>query len=121
MQGTVTNMVVLVIDNATVKLRGELTKWLLEVKPGTFAGKVSALVRQKLWERVCKTSEISGAVLLYSMNTEQGFAMEMHGNPYRKVREINGLQFIVVEEGEDNGDDKHGRDKKEAMGQERPV
>lgn len=32
-------MVVLVIENSPLKLRGELTKWLMEVKPGTFAGK----------------------------------------------------------------------------------
>ena len=32
-------MIVLVIDNAPLKLRGELTKWLMEIKPGVFAGK----------------------------------------------------------------------------------
>ena len=71
-------MVVLVMDRAPQNLRGELTKWLLEVKPGVFAGKISALVRQKLWDRVCKNNNVVGAVLLYSMNNEQGFSMEMH-------------------------------------------
>ena len=90
-------MVVLVMDRAPQNLRGELTKWLLEVKPGVFAGKISALVRQKLWDRVCKNNNVVGAVLLYSMNNEQGFSMEMHGTPYRKVVDINGLQFIPIE------------------------
>lgn len=97
-------MVVLVMDRAPQNLRGELKKWLLEVKPGVFAGKISALVRQKLWDRVCKNHNVVGAVLLYSMNNEQGFSMEMHGNPYRKVVEINGLQLIAIEgEEEDEG------------------
>ncbi len=100
-------MVVLVIDHSPVKLRGDLTKWLLEVKPGTFAGKVNALVRQKLWKKVCETSEVQGAVILYSMNNEQGFAMEMHGEPYRKVKTVNGLQFIVIE-GEERSDGSGG-------------
>lgn len=89
-------MVVLVIDNAPVKLRGELTKWLLEVKPGVFAGKVSAMVREKLWEKVYNEEYISGAVMLYSMNTEQGFQMEMCGYPTRRVVDINGIQLIGI-------------------------
>lgn len=40
------------------------------------------------------------AVMLYSMNTEQGFAMEMLGTPHRKVIEINGLQLIGIDKDE---------------------
>ena len=89
-----TMMVVIVIDNASAKLRGELTKWLLEVKPGVFVGKVSAMVRERLWDKIYQAESFTGAVMLYSMNTEQGFAMEMCGDSKRKVIEINGLQFI---------------------------
>ena len=92
-------MIVMVIDNAPAKLRGELTKWLLEVKPGVFVGKVSAMVRERLWDKVYDSYEadgIVGAVLLYSMNTEQGFQMEMCGEPNRRVIDINGLQLIGV-------------------------
>lgn len=100
-------MVVLVMDNAPSNLRGELTKWLMEVKPGVFAGKISSLVRQKLWERVCGNIHVAGAVMLYSMNNEQGFSMEMHGTPHRKVIDVNGLQFIAIE-GEEKVDDGDG-------------
>ena len=119
MRGMWRTMVVLVIENSPLKLRGELTKWLMEVKPGTFAGKVSALVRQKLWERVCGTSGVVGAVMLYSMNNEQGFAMEMHGEPYRKVKTINGLQFIAIEG--DDDEDGSGAFAGEVVGEERSV
>ena len=90
-------MVVIVIDNASLKLRGELTKWLMEVKPGVFAGKISAMVRQRLWDKVEESDQLTGAVMLYSMNNEQGFEMQMCGDPTRKVVEINGLQRIAVE------------------------
>ena len=89
-------MVVMVIDNAPAKLRGELTKWLMEVKPGVFVGQVSAMVRERLWNKVYENERFTGAVMLYSMNTEQGFAMEMCGDPKRRVVEINGLQLIGV-------------------------
>ncbi len=91
-------MMVLVIDRAPAKLRGELTKWLLEVKPGVFVGKVSAMVRENLWAKVYDMENISGAVLLYSMNNEQGFQMEMCGEPNRRVININGLQLIGINE-----------------------
>lgn len=92
-------MVVIVIDNAPLKLRGELTKWLMEVKPGVFAGKITAMVRQRLWDKVYWSNGLTGAVMLYSMNNEQGFAMEMCGDPTRKVVEVNGLQLIAVDHG----------------------
>ncbi|MCI7599443.1 MAG: type I-E CRISPR-associated endoribonuclease Cas2e [Megasphaera sp.] len=89
-------MVVLVIDNGSEKLRGELTRWLMEVKPGVLAGNVSAMVREKLWNKVKQDSERRGAVLLYSMNTEQGFAMKMCGEPKRQIVDFDGVQLIEV-------------------------
>lgn len=89
-------MVVLVIDNGSEKLRGELTCWLMEVKPGVLVGNISAMVREKLWGKVNQDSERRGAVLLYSMNTEQGFAMKMCGEPKRQIVDFDGIQLIEV-------------------------
>lgn len=89
-------MVVLVIDNSSEKLRGELTRWLIEVKPGVLVGNISAMVREKLWEKVNYDQNRKGAVMLYSMNTEQGFAMKMCGEPKRQIVEFDGVQLIEV-------------------------
>ena len=89
-------MVVLVIDNGSEKLRGELTRWLMEIKPGVLVGNISAMVREKLWDKVNQDSERRGAVLLYSMNTEQGFAMKMCGEPKRQIIDFDGIQLIEV-------------------------
>lgn len=89
-------MVVLVIDNGSEKLRGELTRWLMEVKPGVLVGNISAMVREKLWDKVNQDSERRGAILLYSMNTEQGFAMKMCGEPKRQIVDFDGIQLIEV-------------------------
>ncbi len=82
------------MDNAPEKLRGELTRWLLEVKAGVFVGKTSAAVREKLWEKVRQDRELSGALLIYSADTEQGFRLEMYGDPKRSVIDLDGLQLI---------------------------
>lgn len=41
----IAKMVVIVIEKASEKLRGELTRWLMEARPGTFVGTVNAVVR----------------------------------------------------------------------------
>lgn len=87
-------MVVIVMDHAPEGLRGEMTRWLLEVKPGVLVGKVSALVREKLWEKVTRDRTVSGALLLYSSDSEQGFRMELHGDPKRTVVDLDGVQLI---------------------------
>ncbi|MCR4764226.1 MAG: type I-E CRISPR-associated endoribonuclease Cas2e [Lachnospiraceae bacterium] len=87
-------MIVIVMDNASEKLRGELTKWLLEVKPGVLVGKTSALVREKLWEKVENDESRSGALLIYNSDNEQGFAIKMVGILRRSVIDLDGIQLI---------------------------
>lgn len=87
-------MVVFSLDVAPPSVRGELTRWFLEVKPGVFVGNVNARIRDLLWERVVAGSESRGAVMLYSTNTEQGFAIQVHGNPRRTVVDMEGVQLI---------------------------
>ncbi len=47
-------MVVFLMEKVPVSLRGEITRWMLELRPGVFVGNISALVREKLWEAVCQ-------------------------------------------------------------------
>lgn len=87
-------MIVIVMENASVGVRGELTKWLLEVKAGTFVGNASAAVRERLWKKVADSSDVGAALMIYSAQTEQGFAIEMCHEPRRSVVDIEGLYFI---------------------------
>jgi CRISPR-associated protein Cas2 len=89
-------MVVLMLENAKASLRGELTRWLLEPRAGVFVGSVSALVREKLWEKVCRASPEGGAMLLYRAQTEQGYRIETYGETQRKIVDMEGLQLVYV-------------------------
>ena len=89
-------MVVITIDKAPAALRGELSKWFLEIKPTVFVGHVNARVRDLLWDKICNSLKIKGAVLLYSCNNEQGFAIKMTGDPQRTVVDFDGLQLIRI-------------------------
>ena len=43
-------MVILILECVPSSLRGELTRWMLELKAGVFVGTMSAMVRDRLWE-----------------------------------------------------------------------
>ena len=46
------DMVVIVLTACPVGLRGDLTRWLLEIAPGVFVGHIDARIRDRLWERI---------------------------------------------------------------------
>ena len=91
-------MVVIAIDNAPQNIRGELTKWFLELKPGVFVGNVNARFRELLWERVCTASAADGAVMVFSSNNKQGFTMILAGTPKRTVIDLDGIQLVKIEQ-----------------------
>lgn len=79
-------MVVLVLEHAPDKLKGMLTRWLIEARTGTYVGHVNALVRDKIWEMIGSLEkEGVSAIMIFSDNNEQGFSIRMVGEPQRSV------------------------------------
>ena len=87
-------MVVISIENPTDSIKGECTKYLLEIRSGLFVGTISAIVRECLWNMISNDARVSGAVLVYSYNNEQGFMMKMYGYPRRRIVDMDGLKLI---------------------------
>lgn len=87
-------MVVMILETVPPSLRGELSRWLVEPQPGIFVGKVSALVRDLLWEKCCRQAKGGGVIQIWSTNNEQRFRMRMSGTTRREVVEYDGLQLI---------------------------
>jgi len=87
-------VVVFILENAKPALRGELSRWLFEIKAGVFTGRVSALVRDELWQLIESKLGKGSAVLIYPCRSEQGFQARMIGNPSRSLIDIEGL-FLV--------------------------
>jgi len=90
-------MVVFILENAKPALRGELARWLFEVKTGVFVGRVSALVRDELWELIGQKLGSGSAVLLYPQRNEQGFSARMLGTPSRSLIDIEGVLLVQVQ------------------------
>jgi CRISPR-associated protein Cas2 len=91
-------MVVIVLERVSAGLRGDLTRWMLELRPGTFVGKLNARVRDRVWERVCSKMRGGAAVLVHTAQTEQGFAIRFWGSPKRWPVDFEGLTLIQTEE-----------------------
>lgn len=89
-------MVVVILEKVPKSLRGELTRWMLEVSTGVFAGSMSATVRDLLWEKCVEKSRAGRCCQLYRTNNEQGFAIRMHGDSNRQVTDFDGLMLITV-------------------------
>jgi CRISPR-associated endoribonuclease Cas2 subtype I-E len=79
-------MVVITLSECQASLRGDLTKWLLEINAGVFVGRISARVRNNLWERVCKSipsggdgGEIDAAAGEGNIELTEGYGMILEG------------------------------------------
>ena len=75
-------MIVLCVTDCPPKLRGDLSKWLSEVNTGVYVGRLSARVREELWERVCDNIKNGQAAMVFSTNNEQGYVFLTHNTTW---------------------------------------
>ena len=88
------NLTVITMDNVTESIRGECTKWMLEIKTGTFVGTMNPVVRELLWSRLCDRMKSGGAFIIYQDKNEQGFKIETFGETKKKIEMIDGITLI---------------------------
>lgn len=89
-------MMVIILEKVPASLRGELSRWLLEPRAGVFVGHVSAMVRDKLWEKCCQKSKLGGVLQIWNTNNEQHYQMRMFGETSRRIVEFEGIQLIEI-------------------------
>ncbi len=89
-------MVILICEKVPDGLRGELSRWMIEPKTNVFVGRMSALVRDKLWQRVQDKLKGGAAILAYPTNTEQGFTIKSCGDTTRELVSYDGLMLVKI-------------------------
>ena len=88
-------MIFLVLTAVPAGLRGDLTRWLLEVSPGVFCGRVSRRVREKLWARVERGVKDGCAVLLVAAHDrEQGYEILTAGRDRWVPVDLEGITLM---------------------------
>lgn len=89
-------MIIMILEKVPIGLRGELSRWLLEPRAGVFIGHVSALVRDRLWQKCCHNTAAGSVFQAWDTNNEQRFQMRLSGDASRQIIEMEGLQLIMI-------------------------
>ena len=89
-------MVVLMLERVPASLRGEISRWMIEPKTGVFVGKLSAAVRNRLWEKAENAARGGAGMLIHSSKTEQGFSMRTFGDTSREIVNMENLWLVRI-------------------------
>lgn len=87
-------MLVIVTELAPPRLRGYLSRWLLEVRAGVYLGNYSVRVREKLWEVVVDEIEDGNAVMAWTAPNESGFSFVTAGKNRREPVDWDGFSLV---------------------------
>lgn len=86
-------MIVVSMTNCPPKLRGDLSKWLLEINTGVYVGQVSSRVREALWKRICENIRNGQATMVFTANNEQHMDFYVHNTSWEPV-DFNGIKLM---------------------------
>ena len=86
-------MIVVVLSVTPEKLRGELTRWLLEVSAGVYIGHLSARVRERLWLRIVEDVGRGRALMVWSARNEQRLRFQVHNHGWT-VEDFDGIALM---------------------------
>lgn len=87
-------MTVIVVAACPVGLRGHLTRWLLEISAGVFVGRVSARVRDLLWERTVDMARTGRAIMVFAADNEQGLDFRVHQHDWTPI-DVEGVMLML--------------------------
>lgn len=94
-------MLVIVLENAPPRLRGYLSRLLLEVRAGVFVGDYSQRVRERLWETVRYEIHPGNAVMAWNAPNDAGFDFDTCGKNRRNPVLLDGLKLCSFKPDED--------------------
>lgn len=87
-------MIVITMTDCPIGLRGDLTKWLLEISTGVFVGQVSTRVRDQLWERIKETTMDGRVTMVFNTNNEQRLDFRIHNSTWEPI-DFDGIKLIL--------------------------
>lgn len=87
-------MMVVVVNNAPMRLRGRLAAWLVEVRAGVYVGNYSTRTREMIWEQVLAGIDEGDAVIVWKAPTDQGYEFLTAGRNRRMPVDFDGLKLV---------------------------
>lgn len=87
-------MLVLSLTDCPPALRGDLSRWLLEIDTGVYVGQVSQRVREELWARVIGHVNDGRAIMVFRANNEQRMDFRIHNAHWEPI-DFDGLKLML--------------------------
>ena len=88
-------MLVMILEKLPRSLRGALSRWLIEVRPGTFLGNPTQRVRDELWKKVTQRPPLGYVLQLWSSPSPQGFVFRQYGESKQTLADFEGLALVT--------------------------
>ena len=89
-------MLVIILKNVPVSLKGELSRWLIEPAAGIFLGNPSARIRDQLWKRIETKTGVGYAMQIWSdASVPQGYRWRALGTSDRRMVDFDEIALIA--------------------------
>jgi CRISPR-associated protein Cas2 len=85
----------MILEKIPKTLRGELSRWLIEVKTGVFIGNPSQRVREELWKKVTARPPLGYVLQLWSVSNPRGFDFRQYGDADHALTDFDGLALLT--------------------------
>lgn len=86
-------MIVITLSVCPPALKGDLSKWLIEISTGVYCGNVNPKVREELWQRICDNIKSGRATMVYSSAGEQHLDFRICNSDWEPV-DYDGIKLI---------------------------
>lgn len=87
-------MLVLSVTECPPALRGDLSRWLVEIDTGVYVGQVSQRVREELWARVTAHLKTGRAILVFTARNEQKMDFWVHQAAWEPI-DFDGIKLML--------------------------
>jgi CRISPR-associated protein Cas2 len=91
-------MLVMILEAVPEVAKGELSRWLTPIGSGVFIGRVSADVRELLWQATVEKAAEGRVVQAWATRGEPGYSMRVHGHRDAKVVIVEGVPLLSVQD-----------------------
>ncbi len=85
--------VMVVLSDCPQKLRGDMTKWFVEINTGVYVGNLNSRVRDEVWDRITENIGHGHATMVFSTSGEQKIDFRVH-NAYWEPVDFDGIKLM---------------------------
>ena len=86
-------IVMVVLSDCPAKLRGDMTKWFIEINTGVYVGNMNARIRDELWDRITENIGHGHATMVFNTTGEQHLDFRVH-NSYWEPVDFDGIKLM---------------------------